>query len=480
MQPIYMAASKIKFTETDEGFLVEGFLISNKLNANGWMVTREANKIDGHEWKGQPDIYFIKNGRPDHTTGDSYEASIEAQEPFRKGTMQKILGLDTGTRLSSISKIEDPDIAQRIKNKEIMWTSPAVFPRSLADVEIVPTGLNSHIHILHRYRPLHRAFVDEPAYGRGETQLGLTCEGNTKECLVKLEQLKAGIGDDDVNPLRTIPLKVSRCAETNNLIVELKAGEEADCVSRILSEKLGPGEEPTDQDLAIAFEECRKQKSSKANSSLKPESRYGNQMPDEEITRKEMDALKSQMNDISEDVKKALKAQTETEEEKEKARKAQEEKDKENGKGGREDTPDPRAKRGKHGQENETEKEKEARIAQEEDEEKKAQEEEEKKMTARIASELSVKIPLVEKYVAAKIAQKSLDEKASTELREKMLKASTDEIKEKLDDIESFVGITEQSTESKIGYMGSTDFVANADLENKSTEELLEEAELTD
>jgi len=478
MQPVFMAASEITFTETDEGFFVEGFLISDKINANGWMVTREANQKDGHEWKGRPDIFFIKDGRLDHTTGNSFEASMEAQEPFRKGTMQKILGLDIGRRLTSISKIEDPDIIRRIKNKEIKWTSPAVFPRSLEDVEIVPTGPNSHIHILHRYRPLHRAFVDEPAYGRGETQLGLTCEGNSKECLVKLEQLKAGIGDDEVNPLRTIPLKVSRCSETNNLIVELKAGAEADCVSRILSEKLGPGEEPTDQDLAIAFSECRKQKSSKANSSLKPESRYGKQMGNEEITRKEMDALKSQMNDISEDVKKALKAQTETEEEKEKARKAQEEEDKKNGKGGTQDTPDPRAKRGKHGQDNETEKEKEARIAQEEDEEKKAQEEEEKKMTARIASELSVKIPLVEKYVAAKTAQKTLDEKASTELREKMLKASVEEIKEKLDDIESFVGISEQSSESKIGYMGTTDFVANAELENKSTEELLKEAEI--
>ena len=472
MQPVFMAASEITFTETDEGFFVEGFLISDKINQNGWMVTQEANQLDGAEWKGQPDIYFIKDGRPDHTTGDSYEASITAQEPFRKGTMQKILGVDIGKRLISISKIEDPDIIQRIKNKEIKWTSPAVFPRSLKDVEIIPTGPNSHIHILHRYRPLHRAFVDDPAYGKGETQLGLTCEGNTKECLIKLEQLKAGIGDDEVNPLRTIPLKVSKCSETGNLLIELKAGEEADCVSRILSEKLGPGEEPSDQDLAIAFSECRKQQSKKANSSLIHETPDKNQMGNEEVTRKELEDVKAQLKDMSEDVKKALKGQTETKEEKEKARKAQEEKDekeKQAKKGthrSKEDTPDP------------------TQTAQEkEDEEKvrKAQEEEdEKKMTARIASELSVKIPLVEKYVAAKTAQKSLDEKASTELREKMLKASVDEIKEKLDDIESFVGVTEQSTESKIGYMGSTDSVFSgvSELESKSTEELLKEAEI--
>ena len=140
MQPVFVAASEITFKETDEGFLVEGFLISNKLNQNGWMVTREANQKDGHEWKGQPDIVFIKGGRLDHTTGSTFKKSIEAQEPFRKGTMQKVLGLESGTRLSVISKIDDPITIEKIKRKEYQWTSPAVFPRSLADVEIVPTG----------------------------------------------------------------------------------------------------------------------------------------------------------------------------------------------------------------------------------------------------------------------------------------------------------------------------------------------------
>ena len=36
------------------------------------------------------------------------------------------------------------------------------------------------------------------------------------------------------------------------------------CVSNILSKKLGPGEKPTDQDLAIAFSECKEKKASSA------------------------------------------------------------------------------------------------------------------------------------------------------------------------------------------------------------------------
>ena len=42
-----------------------------------------------------------------------------------------------------------------------------------------------------------------------------------------------------------------------------------DCVSRILSKKLGPGEKPSDQDLAIAFSECQEKKASMALQNVK-------------------------------------------------------------------------------------------------------------------------------------------------------------------------------------------------------------------
>ena len=469
MKPIFCAAEEIKFTETEEGFFVEGFLISNKLNANGWMVTREANKKDGHEWKGQPDIFFMKDGRMDHTTGATFEESTAAQEPFRVGTHQKVLGLEAGTRLSVISKIEDPEIQRKIRNKEIMWTSPAVFPRSMADVEIVPTGPNSHIHILHRYRPLHRAFVDEPAYGKGETQLGLTCEGKGKECLIKLEQLKAGIGDSEIDPLRTIPLKVSKCSETGNVLIELKAGAEADCVSRILSEKLGPGEEPTDQDLAIAFSECRKSKSGKSNSSDIQQKSSTKQMGNEETTEKKLEDVTAKMAEMEEDIKKALKGQTENEEE-EKARKAkaQEEEEKQakkgkKGKKGQEDTPDPE------------------KTAQEKEEEEKAQEEEQKKEARMASLENKIKIPIIKKFVAAKMHTPGFDETQAKKLEGELMKASLDEVEAKWNEISPFVGALnikpeESTTESSIGYGLTSDYSASTDLEKKSTEELLKEA----
>ena len=223
--PVFLASSEIKFKETEDGFFLESFLISNKMNQNGWMVTAEANRLDGQDFVGKPDIVFFKDGKRDHTTADTYEESLKVQEPFRKGTMQKVMGDDTGIELTTVSKIEDEETIAKIKSKEIQFVSPAVFPRSLEDVEIIQTGPDSHIHVLHRYRALHRAFVDEPAYGKTDAQIGDTCEGNGKECFLKLQQKQAaaGIGDQEVEPLRERKIiNVKKCPTTGNTIVEFE------------------------------------------------------------------------------------------------------------------------------------------------------------------------------------------------------------------------------------------------------------------
>lgn len=477
-KPIFIAATKFTFKETKEGFFTEAFLINDRLNANNWMVTAEANRLDGQDFVGKPDIVFLNDkGQRDHTTGETLEKSLDAQEPFRKGTMMSVKGTDTGRKLTTVSKVEDKDTQRKIKSHDIQYVSPAIFPRSLEDVEVVQTSPTTHIHIVHRYHALHRAYVDEPAYGTSEATVGLTCEGNSKECLIKLQQVQAGIGDDEIGPLRKIPLIISKCSETGNLIVEYKSSELTDEVSKCLSEKLKPGEDPTDQDLAICFSESReKLKKSKAkvvtlsskNVQIVAKQTTG-KMGNEEETEKRLENLKSQIEKVEEKVKEALKGQTETDEEKKESKKAQEKEEEEK-------QAKARAK-AKHSQEEEmTEDEKkDAKIAQEKEEEKEAQEKEDE-MTSKIASVLSAKIPLVETYVAAKVAQKGLDQKAASELREKMLKASVEEIQEKLDDIGNYVAVTQKSAnESQIGYFPQGQFSASTgNLDDKTTEELLE------
>jgi len=388
-KPVFLAAQEITgFKETDEGFFLESFLISDKLNLNDWEVTAEANQKDGNDFVGKPDIVFMKDGKRDHTTGPTLEESLKVQEPFRKGTIKKVMGTELGTKLHSVSKIIDPETQDLIRKKILRFVSPAVFPRSLEDIEIIRTGPNTHIHRLHRYHALHRAFVDEPAYG-GEATIGQTCEGDGSACLEKLEQYKAGIGDDNIAPLQQKKIiSIKKCTVTGNTIVEYEKSSDID---------------QKDSDII---------------------------MPDLEKENKDLKAkLAETENKLKANIEETKKKDDET------AKKAEK------------DEKDLKAK--KSADEKETEKKETASKA--EDEKK------EKDMTARIASEISEKLPLIENFIAAKTQVSGLDEKAQGKLRTTMLAASLDEVKKSWDDIKDFVGAIPMkqniSTESKIGYL---------------------------
>ena len=351
--PVFLAAQKIKgFEETDEGFLLECFLINDKVNQNDWVVTADANLQDAHTFEGRPDIeFFNENGKRDHTVGKSFEDSIRVQEPFRKGTMRKVIVKQEGKEVTSISLITDKEIIKKIKSKEISYVSPAVFPRSLEDIEIIRTGPDTHVHVLHRYRGLHRAFVDEPAYGNLDAQLGQTCEGNIGDCMIKLEQVQAGIGNMDVEPLREMKIiSVNKCKQTGHTIVEFE------------------------------------------NTSQVKEKTKASKLADED-TKKQIDSAVAIMK-AEFDKKLESKADIETEDEKTSRLAQEEEKKKEE------------AKKSKKG--NETEEEK-ANDEIKKEEAKKAEEDKEEKMTARIAAEISEKLPLIDKFVAAIPTEKTID-----------------------------------------------------------------------
>lgn len=459
IQPIHFAASK--FTVIDEfegekGFFLKGFLINNKMNANGWMVTNQANINNGKDFVGKPDIEFFKDGNRDHTVGDTLQESLRLQEPFRKGTIIKVIDVDgRGTKLEAISRITDTKTIKNIKVGDVLFYSPAIFPRSMADVEIISTGPDSHMHIIHGYHALHRALVDDPAFGKGDAKITQTCEGSPEECSVKLAQLKAGIGDDEINPLRQVKLvDVKKCSKTGALTFELEKSEFSNKVTEILSTV----KDPTDKDLVDAFSKARKS-IDENNSHIGTQNTKDKNLATEEEREKEIAKLTAQVDELVKDKAEAKKA-------------AEEEKKKEEGKKGNEDDSEKKdgnedEKKGKKGNEEETKKNLTA-----EEEKKKEQD-----MTARIASEVAEKLPLVEKFVAAKTLVASLDEKAQTELREKMLKASLDDVKRDWENIEPFAASLqfekdETKSQSKYNYGGH---VASTNLDNKSTEELLTE-----
>ena len=485
-QPVFVGATEFEFEETEEGFLVHTFVISNQVNANNWMVTNDANRQDGKDFEGKPDILFInEKGIKDHTTGKTKEESLRVQEPFRKGTIKKIKGTDVGRKLTATSKIDDEKTKQLIRSHDVRFVSPAIFPKSLEDVEIVRTGPDTHIHIIHRYDALHVAFVDEPAYGI-DAAVGPICEGNVKDCMIRLQQIQAGIGDDEVEPLREVKLVTSKCTKTGNLIFELPAGELNDLVSKCLSDKLGPGVEPTPEDLAICFSEAREMlKKSKAKESKQAttksnkDGKYskGTLGNEEEKDKETIAKLKAKAQEVEEEIKGLKKSNEELTEEKKKteetAKKAEEEEKKKT----------EEARKSGKGKKAEDMTEEEKKAAQDEEEEKKAQEDEkkEKDIVAKVASEMSIKSPLVEKYIQAKTAQKGLDEKAQSELRIKMLSASVEDIESKIDDIGAFAGLSKLANgkESPIGQggvPGDGSYSASTKYDDLSGEDLEEAA----
>jgi len=308
LQTLYFAATEFEVLdefEGEKGFFIKSFLINNKLNLNDWEVTEEANRLDGPEFKGMPGIEFFNKGRRDHTVGRTYTEALRLQSPHAKGIIRKVIGTETGEKLTQVSRIFDEEMIAKIKKArkegKKMFVSPAIFPRSIDDVEIIERPEGGHIHKVHRYLPLHYAFVDEPAYGN-DAAITDVCEG--ADCLIKLAKKAAtdGIGQDEIDPLRTIPIiRVSKCSKTGKINVSVAGDDElSKLVSECLSNKLGEGEEPTDQELAICFSEAREKLKSNT-SKIHQSKNYGKILATEEETRKEKEKLDARLTALEDD-----------------------------------------------------------------------------------------------------------------------------------------------------------------------------------
>lgn len=480
LQPLYFATIKFEVLdefEGEQGTFIKSFLISDKLNLNDWEVTKQANQLDGPEFKGMPGIEFFNKGRRDHTVGESYEDALRLQSPHSKAIIRRVLGISTGIKLEQISRVFDENMIKKLKQMQKsgkdLFVSPAIFPRSIDDVEIIEKPGGGHIHRVHRYLPLHYAFVDEPAFGP-EAKISEICEG--KDCLVKLEKARLatdGIGQDDINPLREIPIvRVSRCTKTGKINITVGADKKLnDLVSECLSKKLGEGEEPTDKDIAICISEARKLL--KSNTSKIPQSKsYGKKLANEEVTKEEMDKLNARLSAIEENEK-----EKEKEAKKAKAKKANETEPnhEEDMLESVEDIP-----------ENETEKEKEARKKAKKAKGKKGVDEEtekEKEQTAKIASmdkiiNNEIKMPKIAKYLEYRASVGDSEEVLEAK-KAKLLKASMDEIDEKLADVEPHIASLQFNKEVK-QESGSTKFPMGLGVEQlsastKTAEEMYDE-----
>jgi hypothetical protein len=476
LQALYFAATEFEVLdefEGEQGTFIKSFLINNKLNLNDWEVTEEANRLDGPEFKGMPGIEFFNKGRRDHTVGDTYAEALRLQSPHAKAIIRKVLGTETGEKLTQISRVFDEDIIKKLRNKEIKFVSPAIFPRSIEDVEIIQRPEGGHIHKVHRYLPLHYAFVDEPAYGN-DAAITDICDG--PECLIKLEKASAtdGIGQDEIDPLRKIPIiRVSKCSKTGNINVSVAGNDDlSKLVSECLSNKLAPGEEPTDKDIAICFSESRN-KLKENTSKIHQSKSYGKKMADDDITREEKEKLEARLTALEDTEKKR-----EEEVKKAKQKKANE----------TEDNHEEDMLEAADDDMTEEEKKEEAKKSKKSKKTKKANEEEtekEKEQTAKIASmnniiNTEIKLPKIASYLEYR--ESVGDSKEVIEVkRAKLLKASIEEINERLEEVAPHMASMQFNTETeqksattKFPYgLGGTQLSGSTN--SKSAEQMYEE-----
>jgi len=448
LQTLYFAATEFEVLdefEGEKGFFIKSFLINNKLNLNDWEVTEEANRLDGPEFKGMPGIEFFNKGRRDHTVGSTYAEALKLQSPHAKGIIRKVIGTETGEKLTQISRIFDVEMIDKIrkarKEGKKMFVSPAIFPRSIDDVEIIERPEGGHIHRVHRYLPLHYAFVDEPAYG-GDAAITDVCEG--ADCLIKLAKKATtdGIGQDEIDPLRTIPIiRVSKCSKTGKINVSVAGDDElSKLVSECLSNKLSEGEEPTDQDIAICFSEAR-EKLKINNSKIHQSKKHGKEMGTEDITREEKEKLDARLTALED---------TEKKREEEETKKAKQKKAVETEDNHEEDMLETAAEDDDMTEEEKQEARKKAKKSKKG---KKAvdekETEKEKEQTAEIAALTKIaNTPIVEQYLTAR-KMIGDDEEKLEKTKTAMLKASVKDNQAKLDEIKPFLAQLQFNTEAE-------------------------------
>ena len=486
LQALYFATTEFEVLdefEGEQGTFIKSFLINNKLNLNDWEVTEEANRLDGPDFKGMPGIEFFNKGRRDHTVGNSYTQALHLQMPHEKAIIRKVLGTETGEKLTQISRVFDKEIIKKIRNHEIKFVSPAIFPRSIDDVEVIQRPEGGHIHRVHRYLPLHYAFVDEPAYGTDDAKITDICDG--PDCLIKLEKASAniptdGIGQDEINPLRKIPIiRISKCNKTCQINVTVECHDDlSKLVSECLSKKLGEGQEPTDQELAICFSEAR-EKLNGINSDIEQSKKHGKKMGNVDITEDEKEKLEARLTALEDD-------KEEREEEtakKAKAKRAKAKRAAETEDNHEEDMletavdDDDMTEEEKQEARRKAKKGKKAKRAVDDDEES----EKEKEQTAKIATLTKiVNMPIIDKYLAARKMIGDDDEKLEL-TKTAMLKASVEDNQTKLDEIQPFLAQISFNTDAEqksattkfpMGLGSDSQFSGSS---KKSAEEMFEE-----
>lgn len=253
--------------EGREGKFIKGFLANDQRNKNGWRLTWESIVKFASDFVNHPGIWYETSEGPDHTDGSNYRENMSHQENYRVVNIVSVM-VDEETRtLNYVGEILDEDFAELWEAGKINMTSPAVWPEEMETIGTMENG--RPMLEVYKWRALHIAYIDEPAYGDDAYTIS-TCDGDGVACNIRLSAKDNPCGlcaQNDLAPLMEVPLikKVLNSqytpSEINAFVAEFAASTDTeDCVANKI--KIIIQDNPDmdkDQQLAIAYAYCRKE-----------------------------------------------------------------------------------------------------------------------------------------------------------------------------------------------------------------------------
>ena len=222
--------------------LVKTFLLNDKRNKNKWRVSWESIKKYARDFIGMPGIGYTKceMGKCDldHTGGSTYESAIQEQSHFAVSKIIDVTFNDVDKTADAIHEITDKKFGDKIRAGRIKYVSPAVWP----DREHTAVGdldeLGLRLIDSTKWRPLHVAFVNNPAFGMVADVRG-QCDGGT-ECLTKLLSAKS------IEPMAQLPMMIMH----HGVPHMVNASER---IQQFVTQKISDGARITDNVLTTAF-----------------------------------------------------------------------------------------------------------------------------------------------------------------------------------------------------------------------------------
>ena len=176
------------------------FLMAPQWNKMGWKPTWESIVKNHKQFIGKPGIEYTEcnNGvcRRDHTDDDTLEASLHNQEKYRVTTILDTFLDHKNKKAYALHRVDDPAFAKKVRNGEIKYLSPAVWPDKYDGKSGLGFGRNDidgkeHYGVwteTNKWKALQIAFVDDGAYGE-QAKILDTCV-DPEKCLSHLDNIK--------------------------------------------------------------------------------------------------------------------------------------------------------------------------------------------------------------------------------------------------------------------------------------------------